>query len=210
MFLAVFPSGPLSTNTILLGCSETNVAAVIDPALGSTPSVLNSSRVHDLRIEKILLTHSHWDHIADLVILVQKTKAPVYVHVLDAANVEHPGSDGIPLPIELEGMKPDHQLRDGEELSVGRLRGQVIHSPGHSPGSICYFFPEQKILFSGDTLFAGTMGAIHFSTGDPEKMWKSLRKLSTLPTDTRVIPGHGPETVLAKEIWMRRAKEFFS
>ena len=210
MFLRKFPSGPVETNAVLFGCEKTRKAAVIDPSLGSCEPILLEAAELGLTIEKVLLTHSHWDHIADLATLLQKISAKVYVHPLDAENVEKPGSDGLQLFFPITGVKPDHLIVDGERISVGELSCEVIHTPGHCPGAVCYFLKEQKVLFSGDTLFEGSFGRLDLSTGQPDKMWESLRKLSKLPPDTRVVPGHGPDTFLKAEKWMSRAKEIFS
>ncbi len=203
MFVRKFPSGPLETNAILFACEETRKAAVIDPSPDSTQAILQAAEQDGLTIELILLTHSHWDHIADVYLLKEKTGASVWVHALDAGNLRSPGQDGLPLVFPIQGVTPDGFLEEGKVVHVGKLQVEVIHTPGHSLGSVCFYIRAQKVLFSGDTLFRGTMGALHLPTGDPEKMWGSLRKLAALPPDTRVIPGHGKDTVLAKEIWLR-------
>lgn len=203
-------SGPLETNAILIACEQTKKAVIIDPAYRSALALLHKANSLGLTIEKILLTHSHWDHIADLHLLVEKTKASVYVHHLDAANVEVPGSDGIPMMIEIQGIKPDHLIENGDMIEVGALRCEVIHSPGHSRGSVCFYFREKNLLISGDTLFAGTIGTLALPTAEPAKMWDSLRVLAKLPPETWVVPGHGPDTVLSRESWLNRAEEIFS
>lgn len=210
MLIYKFPCGPLSTNAILIGCAHTRAAAVIDPAFESTADLLKEAAERDLRIEKILLTHSHWDHIADAVRLKRATQAPLYVHPLDAPNLENPGSDGIPLFFPILGTSPDHLLQDGDTIQVGSLLLEVIHSPGHSPGSVCFYLKEQKLLFSGDTLFKGSIGNLHLPTAQPEKMWQSLRKLAQLPAETHVVPGHGGDTSIGKEDWLSRSEEIFS
>jgi len=210
MILQKFPFGPLETNTVLIGCANEKKAVVIDPAYGSTSAILEKCQDLELQIEKIFITHSHWDHIADVCELAQKTAALVFVHPLDAPNLEQPGSDGIPLLFPIACIKPDHLINDGDSLSIGDLVCQVIHSPGHSPGSVCYFFRDKKLLLTGDTLFEGSIGNLHLPTSEPEKMWKSLQTLSQLPPDTRIVPGHGRDTLLANESWLSRAEQIFS
>lgn len=210
VYIYKMPFGPLETNTILIGCSKTKKAAVIDSAQGSTAAVLRKAKEAGLIIEKIFLTHSHWDHIADLHLLVEKTGAPVYVHRLDAPNVERPGSDRIPMMFEVQGVTSLNLIENGDFLDVGSLRCEVIHSPGHSRGSVCYFFREEKLLISGDTLFEGTIGTLSLPTAEPEKMWESLSFISKLPPDTHIVPGHGGDTILSKESWLSRAREIFS
>ena len=210
MFVQKFPSGPFDTNAILFACNETKKAAVIDPSSGSTDLILEIADEAGLKIEQILLTHSHWDHIADVHVLKEKTGAAVFVHPLDAANLKHPGTDGIPLFFPILGVEPDGFLEEGKIIQLGKLQIEVIHTPGHSPGSVCFYLRDQKTLFSGDTLFQGTIGNLHLPTGQPKDMWGSLRKLAALPRETRVIPGHGSDTVLSKEAWLSHAEEIFS
>ncbi len=210
MFLHKCPFGPLETNTIILGCSKTKKAAVIDPAYLSSGWVLQYAEKHGLAIEKILLTHSHWDHFADAYHLKQKTGAELFVHSLDAKNLGSPGSDKIPLFVAVHSVKYDHLLKEGELIEIGSISLEVIHTPGHSPGSVCFYSKAEHLLISGDTLFRGSMGNLHLPTGEPSLMWPSLKKLATLPPETRVIPGHGAETTIGAESWLSRAEEFFS
>jgi glyoxylase-like metal-dependent hydrolase (beta-lactamase superfamily II) len=204
MLLFKFPFGPLKTNALLLGCSETKKAAVIDPALGSSDAVLEKAEEMGLSIDKILLTHSHWDHFADAQNMKEKTGAPVYVHALDAENLRTPGSDGLPLLFPLRSVDPDHFFVDGERFKVGHLNIEVIHTPGHSPGGVCFYVPAHHLLISGDTLFQGCMGGLHLPTANADEMKGSLKKLSLLPPDTRVVPGHGPDTTIGKESWLKK------
>ncbi|PIS02335.1 MAG: MBL fold hydrolase [Chlamydiae bacterium CG10_big_fil_rev_8_21_14_0_10_42_34] len=210
MIFLKFPFGPLETNALLIGCNETKKAAVIDPSLGCSSAILKSAEENGLHIEKILLTHSHWDHFADADVLKSKTGAPLYVHPLDANNLLEPGSDHIPLFVTIHPVKADHLIREGEVICVGNLKLEVIHTPGHSPGGVCFYVKEQNLLISGDTLFKGTIGTLSLPTAQPEEMWKSLEKLSKLPPTTRVVPGHGADTTIGKETWLCRAKEIFS
>lgn len=209
MIIYKFPFGPLQTNAILFGCAKTKKAAVIDPSQGSAEAILKEAAKQGLSIEKILLTHSHWDHFADAHALKAKTHAEIYVHPLDAKNIEHPGSDGIPLFFPIHPVTPDHFLKEGDSIHVGNLKLDVIHSPGHSPGSVCFYLQEQKLLFSGDTLFQGSIGNLHLPTAQPMQMWNSLRKLAALPPETHVVPGHGGDTSIGKENWLSRAEEIF-
>ena len=210
MIIYRFCFGPLETNAILIGCPQTKKGAVIDPSAGSTATILDRAAQAGLTIEKILLTHSHWDHFADAQELKTKTSALLYVHALDAKNIEYPGSDGVPLFIPVPAVKPDRLLKEGDIVQVGELKIEVIHTPGHSPGGICYYMREEKILFSGDTLFQGSIGNLHLPTAEPLQMWESLRKLTLLPPETKVIPGHGQETSIGEEKWLERAEAIFS
>jgi len=207
MYLKVFPSGPIDTNAILVACPKKKVAIIIDPAFGSAPHFLERAKKEGFSFQGIYLTHSHWDHIGDLKMLKEKLHLPVFVHKDDAEYVEHPPKRFCPL--EIEGVVPDHYLKDGEIISVGDLTFKVIHTPGHSLGSVCFYFEKEKVLISGDTLFKGTIGRVDLPTSDPTLMWRSLKKLSELPHDTQVFPGHGDETTIGAEQWIKNAKERF-
>lgn len=202
MILELFSSGPFDTNTILLGCETTKKGAIIDAPPESIEHLLSRIELLDLHVDKILLTHSHLDHIAEAAALKKALQAELFVHEADRANLEHPGVDGIPLLFAIEPAFPDHLLKDGESISVGTLSLSVIHTPGHSPGSVCFYLSNQKLLISGDTLFRGAIGNLHLPTAEPEKMWQSLKKLSKLPYDTKVIPGHGSATTIGAESWI--------
>lgn len=210
MILEIFPSGPLSTNAILLGCEQTKKAACIDPSMGSFDFFQKELKKNDLEPIAILLTHSHWDHIADVAKLKEKYSIPVYVHELDVANLEKPGADGIPLMVPIESAVADHTFKDGDHISIGSLDIQVIHTPGHSKGSVCFYLKKEKILLSGDTIFKRSIGNVSFPFSEPTKMWESCKILSELPPDTRVIPGHGPETRIGLESWLKDAQHYFS
>ncbi len=204
MIIQKFPFGPLGTNAILFGCESTGKGAVIDPSRGAATPILQEAHLLGLTIEKILLTHSHWDHIADVHELRERTDVPVYVHPLDEGNLIDPGSDGLPLYFPIRGVEPDRYLEEGKVIKVGDLTIEVIHTPGHSPGCVCFYLKKQKVLFSGDTLFKGSMGGLHLPTAQPELMGSSLAKLAALPADTRVIPGHGEDTTIGAEKWLKR------
>jgi hydroxyacylglutathione hydrolase len=206
MILEVFPSGPLETNAYLLACDATKHAAVIDVPLESSDVLLERIKKFSLSVDAILLTHSHWDHIAEVAELKTHLKASVYIHKEDAGNLESPGSDKLPLFFPLKGVNPDGYLTDGQELTIGKLVITVIHTPGHSPGSVCFYLPAEQILISGDTLFRGTIGNLSLPTARPALMWNSLKKLAALPSATKVYPGHGGATTIGAERWIAQAQ----
>lgn len=187
----------------------TRQAAVIDAPQGVTSSILKELEREQLTVKMILITHSHWDHIADAAFLKEHLKVPLYIHSLDHPNLEKPGSDGLPLFFTTQGSKADGFLKEGDQLQVGNLQIQVIETPGHTPGGVCFWLPEEKILFSGDTLFQGTIGNLSFPTARPAFMWESLKKLAQLPPETQVYPGHGTPTTIAAEAWITQAEFLF-
>lgn len=210
LVLEVFPSGPFETNAYLLGCNEKKEGVFIDPAPDSSQPLTQAAEKHHLKITSIFLTHSHFDHIGDVAALKQAAQLPLYVHPADAENMRNPGSDGLPLMFPIDGAEPDHLLEEGQKLHVGTLTLEVIHTPGHTPGGVCFYLSQEKTLISGDTLFKGSIGNLSFPTANPEAMWTSLQKLAKLPPETRVYPGHGPSTTIGEEPWLENAKQFFS
>lgn len=209
MIVEVFPSGPVNTNAILIGCEKTRTGVFIDPSAGSAQKLLDAAEKHHLKIQAIYLTHSHWDHFVDAAYLKQKLRIDVYVHEKDAENLIHPGADRLPTFFDIEGVEPTHLLEDGDKGSIGDLQFVVIHTPGHCPGSVCFYFEKEQVLISGDTLFKGTIGRLDLPTAEPKKMWISLKKLALLPGVTKVYPGHGPTTTIGAETWLSSAENMF-
>lgn len=210
MCLDVFASGPADTNTYLLSCSKTKAAAIIDTPPESSQWLLSEIQAQGLEVKMILLTHSHWDHIADSALLKEKLKVPLYVHAEDAPNVQSPGTDGLRLFFPISPCTVDGFLTDHQKISVGHLSLEVIHTPGHTPGGVCFYLEREKTLISGDTLFQGTIGRLNFPGSSPAKMWASLKRLALLPKDTKVYPGHGDPTTLAEESWIANAEKRFT
>lgn len=202
------PSGPLQTNAYLLACSETREGVIIDPAPGSSEPLIEKAK--GIHIRGILLTHSHWDHIADVKKVKAFFDAPVFVHPADRGNVICPGSDRLFLPIPIEGVEPDYDLHDQELIIVGHLKVKVLGTPGHTPGGVCFYLEQEKVLFSGDTLFKGSFGTLSFPTSNAEAMWASLKQLNRLPSETVVYPGHGASTTIGAEKWLAEAERLFS
>lgn len=203
MIFEVFSSGPVDTNVIIVACERTKKAAIIDAPQDCASFVLPKVKELGVTVEMLLLTHTHQDHIAEVDLLKKKLKMPIYVHALDAPNLESPGADLLPIFIPAKPVTPDHFLEDGQMLMLGDLKFSIIHTPGHTPGCVCFYFEEEKLLISGDTLFRGSMGRIDFPGSNAEAMWNSLKRLAELPSDTRVVPGHGEMTTIKNEAaWM--------
>lgn len=210
MIIHTFVCGPLATNSYLVVCETTGKAAVIDPGMGAKDFFIKSAKKSKLKIVHIYLTHSHYDHIADAAGLKRETDATLYIHPLDAENLRNPGSDLIPFSITVPPVSPDCFFQDNMDIMLGEIALQVIHTPGHSPGGVVLFFPKEKTLFSGDTLFKGNIGTLSLPSANAEAMWKSLKKIASLPHDTLVYPGHGGTTTVAKEQWIAKASEIYS
>lgn len=207
--LGIYPAGPAVTNSYLLGCTSTKEAIIIDPSYNSTETITKAITDNNLTLKAIWLTHSHWDHIADCSMLQRKYQdrsIELHVHFLDKENVLSPGSDGLPIPINITPSTPSHLFREQDTIICGNLKGTILHTPGHSPGSSCFLFPELFLLFSGDTLFKGSYGNISFPTSSPHAMRDSLKRIGTLNFDDLTIyPGHGAATSLKQErTWLSR------
>jgi glyoxylase-like metal-dependent hydrolase (beta-lactamase superfamily II) len=209
MIVDVFPSGPFATNAYVAACPHTRQAALIDAPPNSLKKYSAFLEEQQLKPVALLLTHSHWDHIADAAALKEHFLIPVYIHSLDAPNLRAPGTDGLPCWLKIQGVEPDRLIAEGDCLPVGELEFEVIHTPGHTPGGVCFYCRQEELLFSGDTLFKGTIGNLSFPTCCPDKMWPSLDKLAKLPAKTQVYPGHGERTTIGREQWLPNAKQIF-
>ncbi|MBI3236136.1 MAG: MBL fold metallo-hydrolase [Chlamydiales bacterium] len=205
MILKVFASGPVDTNAYLVACSKTKRGVVIDVPFDCASLILEAVSSLQIHVDKILLTHSHWDHFAGAFDLQAELAVPIFIHAEDAGNLRDPGSDKLPLLFPVKKVDPEGFLEDGQIIPVGELQLEVIHTPGHTPGGVCFYLEKEKVLFSGDTLFQGAIGNLSFPTARPALMWKSLKRLASLPKQTRVYPGHGDPTSIGQEEWIIHA-----
>jgi hydroxyacylglutathione hydrolase len=208
MIRETFPVGLLQCNCSILGDEVSGEAIVVDPG-DDIPRILGLLTKHKLTVKQILITHAHIDHIAGAALLKAATGAPILYNQSDiplAKMMEmQAGWLGIPTP---EVQPPDDSLEDGRVILIGAapdldrpgFRGTILHTPGHTQGSICIYLPSEALLLAGDTLFAGSVGRTDLPGGDGPKLIRSIRgKLLPLPDSTVVIPGHGPETTIGEE-----------
>ena len=190
--------GALETNCYLVYCEESRACAIIDP--GTEPGKIIAA-IADLEIKPALIlnTHGHVDHIGANRDMKDKYAVPLYLHAADTDMLQVTEHIEISLLLGAkDSPPPDHLLVDGDEIRVGRCSLRVIHTPGHTPGSVGFLGPG--VLFSGDTLFCGGVGRTDLPGGSWKDLEKSIReKILTLPGDTVVLPGHGPWTTVEQE-----------
>jgi hydroxyacylglutathione hydrolase len=181
--------GPYQTNCYILACKDTLEGVVIDPG-DEVLRITKEISQNGLRIQYILITHGHIDHIGGVRDLKSITKAPVLIHRHDASSLSVP---------------PDDNLHEGQNIQVGTYTLSVVHTPGHSPGGVCLLAPGA--VFTGDTLFAGSVGRTDFPGGSHERLLEGVRKkIFPLGDELRIYPGHGPASTIGAE---RRTNPFF-
>ena len=213
MIVESMPVGFLQCNCTIVGCPKTRQALVFDPG-GDVPAILAALERHGLSVAAIVHTHAHFDHVGGTGELQRSTGAKVCLHPGDrflwddlSGQLGWVGLRGIPIP---PAPPVDQELAHGDTLRFGEQGSLVIHTPGHTPGSVCFSVacPEGMLLLSGDTLFAGGIGRTDFPGGDTGQIMASLHdRVLALDDRTRVIPGHGPETTIGRE---RRSNPFLS
>ncbi|MDW8058742.1 MAG: MBL fold metallo-hydrolase [Thermomicrobium sp.] len=195
--IVTLPCGPLETNAYLLVADGR--ALLIDAPPDSLLPVLDELDRRRARLERIVITHTHWDHIVDAAKLRRETGAPIVAHPEAVPRLEQPRSLLTPLPFEIEPAPPDELVRDGDTIDFPPLRFRVIHTPGHTPEQISLYEPERRWLFGGDTLFPGGYGRVDLPGSSMEDTLRTLRRLLELPDDAVVFPGHGPTTTIGRE-----------
>ena len=200
MIHEVLTVGALQCNCSILGDEASGEAIVVDPG-DDIPRIVALLLKHRLTVKQILITHAHIDHIAGAAKLKQLTGAPVFYNQRDLPLVKmmdmQAGWLGVATP---EVHPPDDTLDDGRVIAIAGLTGSILHTPGHTQGSVCFHLPAENLLLAGDTLFAGSVGRTDLPGGDGPMLIRSIReRLLTLPDDTIVLPGHGPRTTIGEE-----------
>ena len=194
--------GPWQTNAYLVWDGGSPDALVLDPGMGAAPALMERVAVNGLRLQVIGNSHGHVDHIFDNAALKRDSGAPLAIHPDDAYRLDGSNTYGF----SVEATVAEQELRDGEQLRIGDLVFDVLHTPGHTEGSVCLYEERHALLLTGDVLFAGSYGRTDLPGGGDAAMVASLsRLLEQIPPSVRVLPGHGPETTIEREAhWMRR------
>jgi glyoxylase-like metal-dependent hydrolase (beta-lactamase superfamily II) len=189
--------GPLATNVHVLADERSREAIAIDTATPCLAWIADELVARDWTLKLIVSTHGHWDHIGDNAAVAEHTGADIAVHPLDRDRLTEPSP--VWAPFEIVPSVPAVDLAEGGVIRFGEIELRVLHTPGHTEGSVCLLEADGGLLFSGDTLFAGGWGRVDLPGGDQAAMVDSLGRLLTLEDHVRVYPGHGDETTIGRE-----------
>jgi glyoxylase-like metal-dependent hydrolase (beta-lactamase superfamily II) len=200
MIHAIIPVGPLQCNCSIVGDESTREAMVIDPG-ADIENILGELGKHGLKVKQIVVTHAHIDHVGGAMKLKRLTGAPILLNQHDCSLLKMLADQAAWLGMETpENVIVDQDLADGDRLRAGNLSALVMHTPGHTEGSVCLYMEAQQKLIAGDTLFSGSIGRTDLPGGSYDKIMQSLhQRVLALPDDTEVVPGHGPITYIGVE-----------
>jgi glyoxylase-like metal-dependent hydrolase (beta-lactamase superfamily II) len=200
MIHEIIPVGPLRCNCSIIGDETTREAMVIDPGddIGDLLALIGK---HKLQVKQIVITHAHIDHVGGAMKLRAATGAPILLNQNDYGLLKMLDVQAAWVGMSAPGaVEIDQSVTTGDTVKVGSHAAGILHTPGHSEGSICLYFPAEKLLVAGDTLFAGSIGRSDLPGGSMQKIMKSLHlTILALPDDTIVIPGHGRKTTIGEE-----------
>ena len=189
--------GPIATNVYVLGDEASREAIAIDTATPCVAWLAEALAGRGWTLKLIVSTHRDWDHIGDNAAVATATGAAIAAHALDRHGLEHPSVMMAPFPIP--PSVPAVELAEGGTVRFGEIRLDVLHTPGHTEGSVCLLATDAGLLLSGDTLFAGGWGRVDLEGGSPEAMVASIERLARLDATLRVLPCHGPATTIERE-----------
>ncbi len=208
LLIETFVVGPFPNNLYLLTDTQSRKSVVIDPSIESE-TVIEHVRQGGTDLRAIWNTHGHLDHVYDNALWKKQFDAPIWMHEADAFLLEHLREQAIWLGLPPGNPVPiDQTFQDNQTVSIGEHSAQILHTPGHSPGSVSLYFADQSVLFGGDVLFQGSVGRTDLPGCDNSQLQSSLRTLMQLPPQTRVLSGHGDETTLGEELHSNPFLEF--
>jgi len=199
MFIKRLVVGPLEENCFIVVDEKTKETMIIDS--GDEPDrIIEIIKENNCRVKYIVCTHAHFDHVGAITDIKKETGAKIVVHKDEREIYEGARDQAAFWGYELEPLpEPDVFVAEGDKLQIGDLKFEILHTPGHSPGGISLYCESEKNVFTGDTLFAGSVGRTDFHGGDMNKLKKSFVRLMALPEDTKVYPGHGPSSSIGDE-----------
>lgn len=191
--------GPIQTSIYILGCRKTDRAVIIDGG-GDADQLLKTIDEEGWELDAIWQTHAHIDHVAGLNELRQSRDVPILLHPAEQPVYDAAVQQGLMFGFQIEPLPSvDKYVEEGEVVNVGELEATVLFLPGHSPGSIAFYFETEGLFFGGDVVFAGSVGRVDLPGSDPRAMRRSLLRVRELPDDTIILPGHGPTTTVGRE-----------
>jgi hydroxyacylglutathione hydrolase len=206
MIIETFEAGPVATNGYLVADKQGGKAVVIDAPQGIAGQMVAQAGEWKATVAYLINTHAHWDHFLDNAELLRLTGAKFGIHRESAPLLDIPQARMFGLDLEIEPSKPDFFLEEGKVFAVGDLRFEILHCPGHCPGSVVLFERKERAAFVGDVLFAGSIGRTDLPGGDHQLLLDGIRgKLLPLGDDVQVFSGHGPATTIGEE---RRSSPF--
>lgn len=202
MIVLTNTGGVAMTNCFLIADEAAKVGVVFDAPDHTVGPLLDEAAERGLEVIGLWLTHGHFDHFADHAQVRQRfPKLQVLIHQLDASKVANPSVQTrmFQLPFVIPPLKADGNVIDGQSLQIGSIQVQVLHTPGHSPGHVGYFFPKEHTLVGGDLIIGGSVGRTDLPDSDHAELENSVHRVMRLPDDTRLLGGHGPATTLGQE-----------
>jgi glyoxylase-like metal-dependent hydrolase (beta-lactamase superfamily II) len=198
--------GIAATNCYLIADEQAKEAVLFDAPNDTVQPLLDEARKRNWKVVGLWLTHGHFDHIADHEVVTKAfPNAKVLIHRLDEPKLMKPDLMAMFLPFEIPARKTDGYVEDGQHLKIGSIDVEVIHTPGHAPGHVMYYFPKEKVLVGGDLIIMGSVGRTDLPDSDHATLEASIRRMMQLPDETRLLPGHGPASTLVEE---RRTNPF--
>jgi hydroxyacylglutathione hydrolase len=200
-----FVGGPLLTTCYAL-IVPGEATLIIDAPRKAWMSALGAAEDREAPVQLALATHGHWDHVTDLARLQEKG-IRIAGHPADNALFSDPVGDRADLPFVIDPVTLDQRLADGDRIAVGGVDLQVLHTPGHTAGSVCLWIAEEEVLFTGDTLLKGGAGYLERPESDAVALATSIRRLAEFPSDSKIYPGHGAPTTIGEETWLEDAHD---
>jgi hydroxyacylglutathione hydrolase len=192
--------GIAATNCYLIADELAKQAVLFDAPNDTAAPLLDEAKHRGWDVIGLWLTHGHFDHIADHAEVTRRfPAAKVLIHRLDEPKLVRPGAQFIPLPFAIPARRADGYVEDGQRLKIGAIDVEVIYTPGHASGHVMYHMPARKTLIGGDLIILGAVGRTDLPDADPAALNASIRRVMTLPPDTRLLPGHGQPSTLAEE-----------
>jgi len=198
-----FPAGPIETNAYLVIDVATKKALIIDAPHGVTDEITEAACQAGATIELLYITHAHWDHVGDAAELRTRLNVPLLAHQLSEPGIAAPDTWPFDVPIPITPTSVDQFVEDGDSVALGETTFVVMHLPGHEPGHTALFSETDRVFLGGDVLFPNGHGRIDIPLASATDMAASMKRLSTLPADVKVYPGHGLPTTIGAEPWLQ-------